>query len=149
MKMYWGVEVHFHAFLTSALDGGEWSALHSDRFTPGERPLSTHWTGGCLTPRAGLDAVTRRKISRHLPGIRPLSSSPCLITSHHHHHHSHLLSKCHFPWYLSCWTNCASHHSGFKFQTVALFLLHVMSLAQLFFVENPPNASLVLFPHIL
>jgi len=26
MKTYWGVEVQFHAFLTSELDGGKWSA---------------------------------------------------------------------------------------------------------------------------
>jgi hypothetical protein len=26
VKKYWGVEVHLHAFLISALDGGEWSA---------------------------------------------------------------------------------------------------------------------------
>jgi len=27
MKMYWGAEVLLHAFLTLALDGGEWSAF--------------------------------------------------------------------------------------------------------------------------
>jgi len=30
-----GVEVQLHAFLTSELDGGEWSASRSERFTPG------------------------------------------------------------------------------------------------------------------
>jgi len=45
MKMYEGVEVWPYAFLTSALDGGEWSASHSVRFTPG-----IHWIGGWWTP---------------------------------------------------------------------------------------------------
>jgi hypothetical protein len=35
MKTYWGVEVQLHAFLISELDGGEWSASRSGRFTPG------------------------------------------------------------------------------------------------------------------
>jgi hypothetical protein len=39
-------------------------------------------------------------------------------------------------------------HSGFKFQTVALSLLRVMSLIQLHFVENLLNASLVVFTDI-
>jgi hypothetical protein len=34
MKTYWGMEVYLHAFLTSALDGGEWSAS-----PPGKEPL--------------------------------------------------------------------------------------------------------------
>jgi len=32
--------------LTSALDGGEWSALRTGRFIPGERAPGTHWIGG-------------------------------------------------------------------------------------------------------
>jgi hypothetical protein len=37
MKMYWGVEVQLHEFLTSALDGGEWSASFPNIFTPRKR----------------------------------------------------------------------------------------------------------------
>jgi hypothetical protein len=42
-------------------------------FTSGERVPSTHWIGGWLCPRAGLDDVEKRKILP-LPGlkIRPL-----------------------------------------------------------------------------
>jgi len=36
MKTYGGMEVYPHAFLTSVLDGGEWSASHPGRFIPGE-----------------------------------------------------------------------------------------------------------------
>jgi hypothetical protein len=48
--------------LTSALDGGEWSASRPGRFTPRERPLGTHWIGGWVGPRAVLDAVVKRRI---------------------------------------------------------------------------------------
>jgi hypothetical protein len=34
MKTYWGVEVQLHAFLTSALDGGEWSPLYPQGKSP-------------------------------------------------------------------------------------------------------------------
>jgi hypothetical protein len=44
-------------FLTSELDGGEWSALRS-----GYSPPRTHWVGGWVGPRAGLVAVEKRKI---------------------------------------------------------------------------------------
>jgi hypothetical protein len=43
MKAYWGMYVLLHAFLTSALDGSEWSASRSDRFVSRERPPGTHW----------------------------------------------------------------------------------------------------------
>jgi hypothetical protein len=39
MKVYWGMEEQLYAFLTSALDVGEWSALPSGRFTPVNEPL--------------------------------------------------------------------------------------------------------------
>jgi hypothetical protein len=48
--------------LTSALDGGEWSASHPGRFTPRERTRGTHWIGGWVGPRAVLDAVVKRKL---------------------------------------------------------------------------------------
>jgi hypothetical protein len=44
-------------FLTSALDGGEWSASRPRRFTLEERTNGTHWTGGWVGPKAGFDAV--------------------------------------------------------------------------------------------
>jgi hypothetical protein len=50
-------------FLTSALDGGEWSASRPGRFT--------HWTGGWVGPRACLDAVSKRKIPSPRRGSNP------------------------------------------------------------------------------
>jgi len=47
--------------LTSALYGGEWSASRPGRFTPRERAPFTCWIGGWVGPRAGLDAVARKK----------------------------------------------------------------------------------------
>jgi hypothetical protein len=48
--------------LASALDWGEWSASRPGRFIPKERASGTHWIGGWVGPRAGLDAVVKRKI---------------------------------------------------------------------------------------
>lgn len=42
MKSYKsGEEVKLHLFLTSALGGGEWSAIHPGRFNPGEKAPDT------------------------------------------------------------------------------------------------------------
>jgi hypothetical protein len=68
MKAYEGVDVYIHIFLTSALAGGKWSASRADRFTPGERAPGTHWKGGWVNPRAGLDDVEKRKFLT-LPGL--------------------------------------------------------------------------------
>jgi hypothetical protein len=35
----------------------EWSALRLGHLTPGERAPCTHWIGGCVSPRTGLDDV--------------------------------------------------------------------------------------------
>jgi hypothetical protein len=55
MKTYRGVDVWIQVFLISALVGGEWLASCPCRFTPGERAPGTHWIGGWVDPRAGLN----------------------------------------------------------------------------------------------
>jgi hypothetical protein len=52
-----------YSYLTSATRWG-WvvSVMPRPRFTPGERTPSTHWIGGWLGLRAGLNAGARRKI---------------------------------------------------------------------------------------
>jgi hypothetical protein len=61
MKTYEGVDVQIHVFLTSALVGGEWSALPLGRLIPGERVPGTHCIGGWMGPRTGLGDLERRK----------------------------------------------------------------------------------------
>jgi len=56
------VEIELLAFLTLALDGGEWSTSCPDCFIPRETTPNTHWIEGWVVPRVGLDAVVRRKI---------------------------------------------------------------------------------------
>jgi hypothetical protein len=61
--------------LTSALDVDEWSSSRLCRFTHKERAPGTHWIGGWVGPRAGLDAVVKRKIPSHCRVSNPQSSS--------------------------------------------------------------------------
>jgi hypothetical protein len=65
------------------LDGGEWSVSHTGRFTPGVRTVGTHWTGGWVGPRAGLDDVAKEKSHYYTcresnPG-RPARSLACIM----------------------------------------------------------------------
>jgi hypothetical protein len=46
MEACGGVDIQINIFLTSALDGGEFSASRPGRFTPGERAPGTHWIRG-------------------------------------------------------------------------------------------------------
>jgi hypothetical protein len=75
MKACGGVDVWTRIFLTSALVVGEWAASHPDRVTPGERATGTHWIGGWVGPRAGLDKVEKRKF---LPVLES-NSDPSVI----------------------------------------------------------------------
>jgi hypothetical protein len=65
-------------FLSSELDGDEWSASRCGRFTPGEITSITYRIGGWVGPRAAVDAVGKKKQSLPLPGIELWSSLPLL-----------------------------------------------------------------------
>jgi hypothetical protein len=58
--------------VTSALDGGEWSASHPGCFTFRERDPGTHWIGGWVGPRARLERSGEEKNSQPPPGIDSL-----------------------------------------------------------------------------
>jgi hypothetical protein len=62
IKTHWWSGGISQLTLTSALDGGEWSASRPGRFISSERAPSTHWVGGWVGPKAGLDTVSKRKI---------------------------------------------------------------------------------------
>jgi len=62
MKTWRSGVTQFLTFLTSVLDGGEWSASPPGQFTTGEGVPSSHWIGGWVGPTASLDAVARRNI---------------------------------------------------------------------------------------
>jgi hypothetical protein len=49
------------SFLTSALDRGEWSVSHPDRFTSGETAPGNLLIGGWVDPRRGVYDIEKRK----------------------------------------------------------------------------------------
>jgi hypothetical protein len=53
----WGSRDIAPQIFTLALDGSEWSASCHRCFTPAERVPGTHWIGGWMALRAGLDVV--------------------------------------------------------------------------------------------
>jgi hypothetical protein len=72
MKAYWGSGCMIHAFLTSALDVGEWSASRIGLFTSREKAPGTHWIGGWVNPSASGE----KKIPKPLPGLKPPINQP-------------------------------------------------------------------------
>jgi hypothetical protein len=55
--------------LTSALDGGEWSASRLGRFTPRKSAPGTHCVGVWVSSRAVLDAVVTLMKFSHGPQV--------------------------------------------------------------------------------
>jgi hypothetical protein len=68
------VDVYLQAFLTLALDGGEWSASRPGRFTPRERAPGTHWIGGWVGPQSHSGHSGEEKNSQPLPQIEILEN---------------------------------------------------------------------------
>jgi hypothetical protein len=80
METYVEVDVYLHAFLTSALDEGEWSVSRLGYFTPGEETLDTHCIGGWKRARSDLDAVVRRKNNSSCRESNHGHPTPILVT---------------------------------------------------------------------
>jgi hypothetical protein len=79
MKTFGGVDVEIQVFLSLELVGDERSASRPGRFTLGEKAPGTHWIGGWVGPRTGLDDERKRKFltlpgPEHRPLCRPARS---------------------------------------------------------------------------
>jgi hypothetical protein len=110
------VNVQLHAFLTSAFDGGEWSASCPGRFIPRERAPGTHWIGDWVGPRAVLDAVGKRKIPT--PRRESIPRTPVVQP----------VAQCYTDWVITngisetserCWTNLVWIRSGRVYEYVS------------------------------
>jgi len=75
------VELQLHTLLTSALDGGEWSASRPSRFILRVRAPGPHWIGDWMGPITGLDAVAKRKSTIIVPcrGLNPCRPARSLV----------------------------------------------------------------------
>jgi hypothetical protein len=56
---YWVVEIKFHVFLTSAVDGGEWSVSLNGDFTLDETAGGIRWLDFYNGPRINLDTLEK------------------------------------------------------------------------------------------
>jgi hypothetical protein len=48
-----------------------YNSIRSGPCTPGETAIGTHWTGGRVRPRTGLDTVEEREEKMHYPESNP------------------------------------------------------------------------------
>jgi hypothetical protein len=65
-----------YSFLTSAVDGSEWSASRLGRVLAPGKDTHIRWIRGWVGPRAGRNAEARRKVILSLPRIEHRSCSP-------------------------------------------------------------------------
>jgi hypothetical protein len=118
----WGSGGIAPAFLTSALDEGEWSA---SRPGPREKTYGTHWVGSLVGPRAGLDAMDKRQILHRRPVRSPalpteLSRLLYVISTgrnvDNNYFTNHIVSQLlHFLSYLILWSSgCDTVQSGIR-----------------------------------
>jgi hypothetical protein len=77
---YEKMEVQLHAFLTSALNIGTWSASRHSRFIPEKIVRGTHSIGGWVGCRAYTDAVVKRNDSCPCQESNPCRPAGNLVT---------------------------------------------------------------------
>jgi len=73
--VYGGVELQIYAFLSLAVNGGEWSASCPCYITCGVSAPITHWKGSLMDARTGLDAMGKRPVLgiSHSLVVKPLA----------------------------------------------------------------------------
>jgi hypothetical protein len=76
MKTYWG-SIGIAPRILNLGIRWRWVVISlPGRFTLRERAPGIHWIGGWVSPRAGLDAVVKRKMSSPCWDLNPWSSGP-------------------------------------------------------------------------
>lgn len=75
MQAHGGIGIWLHLFLTSELNGGEWSAPRHNHFTPGYHVIGD-WVGS----RASRNALEKRKFSCPCQVSNPASPAHSLAT---------------------------------------------------------------------
>jgi hypothetical protein len=73
LPLYFNWAPHHEGILGN---GGEWSASRPGRFTSRDKAPGTHWIGGWVGSRAGLDAMRNRKLPSSYRDSKYKSSSP-------------------------------------------------------------------------
>jgi hypothetical protein len=96
------------SFMTSVPDVGEWLASCPSSIIPGERANGTHWMGGWMGPRVGLESVEKRKIP--FPCCHLACSSSLYELSYALKMHQNSNMKSRFNFYDKSWDN-KSHAS--------------------------------------